>query len=155
VTVSVAEHELAPVRSVLRRSGEAHALLAGLALAPSGQEAEVVAAGGVVFAVMTGGVHHEDRAQVVKETWCAQIDACVFISDTRSESLPTASQRADEGPLHSPSTAPPPSVLHTFSMPGLAGGWLAGGVAALPLPGGVQALLALGRRIWATGPVKA
>jgi hypothetical protein len=30
----------------------------------------VAATGGIVFAVITGGVHHDDRATVVKETWC-------------------------------------------------------------------------------------
>ena len=30
----------------------------------------------VVFAVLTGAEHHDDRAAIVKETWCSQLDAC-------------------------------------------------------------------------------
>jgi hypothetical protein len=43
----------------------------------------------IVFAVVTGKEHHQDRAEPVKSTWCTDINACVFFSDTPSESLPT------------------------------------------------------------------
>jgi len=45
----------------------------------------------IVFAVLTGKEHHDDRAEAVKATWCAEINACIFFSDTPSESLPTVS----------------------------------------------------------------
>ena len=45
----------------------------------------------IVFAVLTGKEHHEDRAEAVKATWCSEINACIFFSDTPSESLPTVS----------------------------------------------------------------
>ena len=45
----------------------------------------------VVFAVLTGKEHHQDRAEASKLTWCTDINACVFFSDTPSESLPTVS----------------------------------------------------------------
>jgi len=42
-----------------------------------------------VFAVLTGKEHHDDRAEAVKATWCSELNACIFFSDTPSESLPT------------------------------------------------------------------
>jgi len=44
-------------------------------------------ADGVVFAVLTGAIHHRDRAEFVKETWCSRLDSCVFVSDERDPSL--------------------------------------------------------------------
>ena len=43
----------------------------------------------IVFAVLTGKEHHDDRAEAVKATWCSELNACIFFSDTPSESLPT------------------------------------------------------------------
>ena len=45
----------------------------------------------IVFAVLTGKEHHQDRAEASKLTWCTDINACIFFSDTPSESLPTVS----------------------------------------------------------------
>ena len=45
----------------------------------------------VVFAVLTGKEHHDDRAESVKATWCGEVNSCIFFSDTPSESLPTVS----------------------------------------------------------------
>ena len=74
------------------------------ASAPVGQQASGAAGGGggggsagsgepleIVFAVLTGKEHHQDRAEASKLTWCTDINACIFFSDTPSESLPTVS----------------------------------------------------------------
>lgn len=53
----------------------------------------------VVFAVLTGKEHHEDRAEAVKATWCSGINACIFFSDDPSESLPTVSISFDGLPV--------------------------------------------------------
>ena len=43
----------------------------------------------IVFAVLTGKEHHDDRAAAAKQTWCAGINACIFFSDAPSATLPT------------------------------------------------------------------
>ena len=45
----------------------------------------------IVFAVLTGKEHHNDRAAAAKQTWCAGINACIFFSDAPSATLPTIS----------------------------------------------------------------
>ena len=45
----------------------------------------------IVFAVLTGKEHHNDRAAAAKQTWCAGINACIFFSDASSATLPTIS----------------------------------------------------------------
>jgi hypothetical protein len=42
---------------------------------------------GIVFAVLTGAIHHRDRAEFVRSTWCAELDSCVFVSDERDPAL--------------------------------------------------------------------
>merc|ERR1711865_975444 len=45
----------------------------------------------IVFAVLPGKEHHNDRAAAAKQTWCAGINACIFFSDAPSATLPTIS----------------------------------------------------------------
>lgn len=45
----------------------------------------------VVFAVLTGKEHHDDRAAAAKQTWCGGVNACIFFSDAPSATLPTIS----------------------------------------------------------------
>ena len=72
------------------------------ASAPVAQQASDASGGGgggggpgeppeIMFAVLTGKEHHQDRAEASKQTWCTDINACIFFSDTPSESLPTVS----------------------------------------------------------------
>ena len=53
----------------------------------------------IVFAVVTGKEHHNDRAAAAKQTWCARIDACIFFSDAPSATLPTISITFDGLPI--------------------------------------------------------
>jgi hypothetical protein len=72
------------------------------ASAPVAQQASDASGGGgggggpgeppeIMFAVLTGKEHHQDRAEASKQTWCTDINACIFFSDKPSESLPTVS----------------------------------------------------------------
>jgi len=45
----------------------------------------------IVFAVLTGKEHHNDRAAAAKQTWWAGINACIFFSNAPSATLPTIS----------------------------------------------------------------
>ena len=53
----------------------------------------------IVFAVVTGKEHHNDRAAAAKQTWCARINACIFFSDAPSATLPTISITFDGLPI--------------------------------------------------------
>lgn len=53
----------------------------------------------IVFAVVTGKEHHNDRAAAAKQTWCASIYACIFFSDAPSATLPTISITFDGLPI--------------------------------------------------------
>ena len=79
-----------------------------------------------VFAVLTGAIHHRDRAEFVRSTWCAELDSCVFVSDERDpalhnvvitlENLPASIdgyQRAQlRCPPHPPNLHSPPPPLY-------------------------------------------
>ena len=45
----------------------------------------------IVFAVLTGKEHHDDRAAAAKQTWCGGVNACIFFSNAPSATLPTIS----------------------------------------------------------------
>jgi len=53
----------------------------------------------IVFAVVTGKEHHNNRAAAAKQTWCASINACIFFSDAPSATLPTISITFDGLPI--------------------------------------------------------